>query len=554
MRLLAALLLIACAAAPASGILITEFCPDTWQKGEQDEYLVITGEGSLDAVRIGDGEGSIAFPAGSRIAGSATIARYATAYRTTHGILPDWEMYDTDPEVPDIRRTGDLRMGNEGDELYLTAGNALVQSVAWPGDVHPREGQVHVLEGGAWDLRPYFIGQSRFAPQTFTGVALTAFVAPDCAGSVMASTLAGADEYVLVSVYEMTSPDITGWLSAAACSGVDVSIILEGGPVGGIPAGEGSAAAQLSESGAMVLQMGTTEAAHARYRYTHAKYAVVDGDAVLLTSENFKPSGFPETGKSGNRGWGVVIEDAAVAGYFEQVWQHDVAGGDISPAHSSGPPAEEAAAAPYDPEFLPATFTGATVTPVLSPDSSHLIIGLIDSATRTLDIEQAYITPWPASGENPYLEAAIDAARRGVAVRIMLDGSWFNTEAENDNDERVREINALAAREGIPLQARTAALASLGLEKIHTKGVIADGERVLVSSINWNENSPCFNREAGVIIDHPGAGAYFAAVFESDWEGSPPQTAGEGVPLDKRLCAVGILALLAVLGYRRHRR
>jgi cardiolipin synthase len=183
---------------------------------------------------------------------------------------------------------------------------------------------------------------------------------------------------------------------------------------------------------------------------------------------------------------------------------------------------------------------------------SRLITELINSATRTLDIEQAYITPWPESGENPYLEAAINTARRGVEVRVLLDSSWFNTDGDNDNDECVAAINALAREEGLMLEARCAGLEALGLDKIHTKGVIVDGERVLVSSINWNENSPCFNREAGVIVDHPGVGAYFTAVFDDDWTASAP-SAGNGVDWTKQVAAVGIIAVLAVLGYRRHR-
>ena len=45
-----------------------------------------------------------------------------------------------------------------------------------------------------------------------------------------------------------------------------------------------------------------------------------------------------------------------------------------------------------------------------------------------------------------------------------------------------------------------------------------DDRRALVSSINWNEASPSFNREAGVIVDEPGTAAYFAAAFDADWE------------------------------------
>lgn len=100
---------------------------------------------------------------------------------------------------------------------------------------------------------------------------------------------------------------------------------------------------------------------------------------------------------------------------------------------------------------------------------------------------------------------------------MLLDSAWFNTEDEADNDEQVALINRIAAAEGLPLEARLVDLQAHDLTKVHTKGVVVDGQRVLVSSINWNENSPSFNREAGVIVDDLATGAYFTAAFDSDW-------------------------------------
>ena len=56
----------------------------------------------------------------------------------------------------------------------------------------------------------------------------------------------------------------------------------------------------------------------------------------------------------------------------------------------------------------------------------------------------------------------------------------------------------------------------LNLDKLHGKLVIAD-DAVLISSINWGENSPTNNREAGVII-YGEAADYYAKVFMNDWD------------------------------------
>ncbi len=193
-------------------------------------------------------------------------------------------------------------------------------------------------------------------------------------------------------------------------------------------------------------------------------------------------------------------------------------------------------------EFAPGIFAGATVRPVIAPDTSSQITDLIDSAERSIEIEQAYITNDSVSSLNPYLSAAINASRRGVHVRVLLDSYWFNIEDEKDNDEMVDLINRIGISEHIPLEARCADLALIGVEKIHNKGVIVDDKRVLVSSINWNSVSPNFNREAGVIIDHPGVAGYFLTVFEDDWNLSP-----EIPPVTTDYLKIGVVAIVLVM-------
>jgi phosphatidylserine/phosphatidylglycerophosphate/cardiolipin synthase-like enzyme len=128
-------------------------------------------------------------------------------------------------------------------------------------------------------------------------------------------------------------------------------------------------------------------------------------------------------------------------------------------------------------------------------------------------------------------------------VRVLLDSYWYNIEEESDNDEMAALINRIAAAEGLPLEARTADIESNNLEKIHNKGVIVDDKSVLVSSINWNTNSPNFNREAGVIIGHPGVARYFKDVFEDDWQ---PVRGGASQRTDY-LRIAGLIAVLACL-------
>jgi len=557
MRRIATVVLLLCLlACTAGGVRIVEFCPDPYQPGDPDEYLVLEGSGMLDGFVLSDGEGGYRFPPGTPIDGRLVIARNGPAFEQAHGYPPDFEIEARTPAVPDVIPNGNLLMANRADELLLYRGTTLVQQVAWPADVHPREGQIHYLEEGVWDPRPLSIGQSRLLPATFEGVAVTAFAAPDCSYEVFSAAVAEAEREILANVYEFTDPAMAADLVRARERGVAVTVLLEGGPVGGLPPEERAVAGALNRSGIPVLSMTTTDAAHAKYRYDHAKYLVIDGSTVLLGSENFKPGGYPAPGLQGNRGWGVCLEDAGLAAYFREVFLLDTAGGDIVPLEGTTANLSTPRAPPYTVEFTACRAVGARVTPVVSPDTSALILRLIEGAEESIAIEQAYITNETAYGLNPYLAAAIDASRRGVLVRVLLDSAWFNTEGDADNDEMVEVVNRIAAAEGLPLAARLADLEANNLAKIHNKGVIVDGRAVLVSSINWNANSPAFNREAGVIIEHPDIAAYYTRVFLDDWNASKEKGAS-GAPGPDRLKIVAATCILAGLTglylYRRKR-
>ena len=250
--------------------------------------------------------------------------------------------------------------------------------------------------------------------------------------------------------------------------------------------------------------------------------------------------------------------------YFETVFDWDTSGGWASEMTGGSKETSYIIAEAETGGFTPEYFEGAVVTPVISPDTSDLVREMISGAEDSVDIEQAYIKNW-SSGENPWLEEAIDAARRGAEVRIILDSYYYNIEGENDNDEMAAYINSVASSESLPLEARLISLDSGYLEKVHNKGVIVDGRSVLVSSINWNENSPSYNREAGLIIEHPGAAGYFMEVFDSDWDSSAPWKASSAEQESevsgssgwddlRNYIAAGIIVLFVVLYLIRRRR
>jgi len=502
----------------AAIVQITEFCPDPYQYSDADEYIVLSGTGSLDGFSVSDGKGGFRFPAGTTINGSLVIARNGIAFKQTHDKYPDFEWLDYSPMVRNVISGDTLRLANTKDALMLFQNGVLVQKIIWPDDVKPREGQIHYLDNQTWDIRPLMIGQTRLSPATFRNVSITTFVSPDCSSDMFSYAVNQASDEILLNVYEISNPAIGNLLISARERGVDVRILVEGGPVGGISPEENTIIRNLSENGVLVNAMESLNGTPAPYRYDHAKYMVIDRQAILLTSENLGYTGFPPTGRAGNRGWGVYLNNPALAEYFSNVFMTDNYGKSVHGYYGSPGNLESIPSGEYIAEFTPEYFVGATVLPVIAPDTSGQITDLINSAEKSIEIEQAYITNETSIALNPFLSSAINASRRGVHVRVLLDSYWFNVENENDNDEMVALINRIGISEHLPLEAKCADLVSNNLEKIHNKGMIVDDRYVLVSSINWNSVSPNFNREAGVIIDNPNVARYFLNVFEDDWK------------------------------------
>src|SRR5207244_5902996 len=122
---------------------------------------------------------------------------------------------------------------------------------------------------------------------------------------------------------------------------------------------------------------------------------------------------------------------------------------------------------------------------------------------------------------SPFLEAALAAARRGVSVRILLDGSWASVEADSGtNDDVLERINRRATDERLPLEVRL--LEPRGsIERLHNKGAVVDGRAVLVSSMNWALGSATENREDGLIVHDPDLGITLKTWFGSVWNAVP---------------------------------
>jgi hypothetical protein len=135
---------------PAEGrLLISEVLYDPVSSEPDAEWIELHNSGgsalNLTGYKIGDeetqgsGEGMYIFPDGAQLAsgGILIVANQAAEFTSHYGFKPDYELSESDIEVPNLEKysdwaTGSMALSNTGDEvLILDEGDGLVDALSW---------------------------------------------------------------------------------------------------------------------------------------------------------------------------------------------------------------------------------------------------------------------------------------------------------------------------------------------------------------------------------------------------------------------------------------
>jgi cardiolipin synthase len=390
-------------------------------------------------------------------------------------------------------------------------------------------------------------------------------VGPDNNQVLALSTILSAQKTLEINVYQLDHPSIVAAILDRISAGVAVSLLIEGHPVGGIsPTGRTALfkikdailkknALDHSNSQCHLYIMSAKNKLDRRYRFDHAKYMVVDHRKTLVSSENLTTGGHANPGRKGSRGWDVLLEEPAFAKELLDVFTNDVNfGGDILdlvenanyeirplPTHSTGSTATILRQTPS--EFGVTEGDVKSTVLITSPNSLAGLVEMIQSAKNTIEVEEMTLPITWLIGDakeiqqNPILTALIDASRRGVQVKLLLnDDSVFgkpgiidSTSQDGPNktsaprNEQTRQfVQKLNQCDKLPISASIIDVNKAGITYIHNKGFIIDGEKVLISSINGTQNSVTNNREVAVLVESKQAATYFQSIFMSDWKNS----------------------------------
>ncbi|WP_324662733.1 phospholipase D-like domain-containing protein [Haloarcula sediminis] len=491
--------------------------PDPVRGGDRGEFVVLAlpNGTALGHYAVTDGDTTAALPnrtAGGRVA--VTDAPESVRNLTDYPVVG----LDSAPAL-----------ANGGDSVRLKRNGSTVARVRYS---DTEEGELGVIAGST--IRWHPLGATDRPVVTGGPGEARAFTLPDAPGAPLAP-IRNATSRVYLAGYTLSSARVADALVAAQRRGAEVRVLLEGEPVGGRTRTEATTLDRLREAG---IEVRVVAGPRARYRYHHAKYAVADDRAVVMT-ENWKPAG---TGGQSSRGWGVATSQSRVVSGLTETfradagWRDAVAWGDFREGRSfqRGEAANTSYPSTFDATTVPVKRTELLVTP---DNAQPALVTELDAANDSIDVVQPTVGGW----DEPLVRALRRAAKRGVEVRLLLSSAWY---AREENRGKVKRFNAWADRTGSPL---TAKLADPGdrYGKIHAKGAILDGDRVIVGSLNWNEQAATTNREVVLLLYGTAVADYFGRVFERDWNGGRPS-----VPLGIAVAVLGALAVAALAARR----
>jgi cardiolipin synthase len=152
-------------------------------------------------------------------------------------------------------------------------------------------------------------------------------------------------------------------------------------------------------------------------------------------------------------------------------------------------------------------------SPTGGAESMHLMyLMAITSARKSIDLAAAYFVP-----DDLTIRTLIEAARRGVRVRILMPGKIIDSNlVKAASRERWGELLAAGVK-----------LAEYQPTMYHVKALIVDNLLVSVGSTNFDNRSFSINDEANLNVLHEGFAREQTAIFEDDWRRANPVTKAE---------------------------
>jgi phosphatidylserine/phosphatidylglycerophosphate/cardiolipin synthase-like enzyme len=302
--------------------------------------------------------------------------------------------------------------------------------------------------------------------------ALTLFIQPDDGRAPILDALNAAQTSIDLTIYLLSDREVIAALKNAVPRGVVVRVMLEPNPC--CANDNAPQRALFSELQDARIQVQWTNPS---FRLTHAKFAVVDGTAGIIMSQNLTKTSF-----TFNREASIIDRDAddvtALAKLFTADWGRTVY-------------------TPSDPDLV-----------IANLDARQKLLALISGATKSLMIESEEMQ------DAAVLDALIAAQKRGVSVRFIGVAPVTATSGSPQPDENAPGRKRLVSG-GVGVRV-------LASPYVHTKTIVADNSVAFVGSENFSTASLDTNREVGLMTTDMAVITRLTTVFTKDWTTAKP--------------------------------
>ena len=400
----------------------------------------------------------------------------------------------------------------------------------------------------------------QFETQTFSGsMDVIAMASPDNCFETVEQILLNAQTSIIISAYTLGSPYLIEALINRIENGIDVKLLLEKEPYGNYEKNYSR-----SSMNKLTINLHNGNQGEGRwtnsservegngddvyFTYHHCKYAIIDGDILIISSGNWIRTSIPKPQDDGdvdgNRDWWVVIDGSSsieaqnTVDYFKNVFNYDWSVGyEYNPVRDGIGSTQTYSR--YGSDYVPILikdFSGQmNFIPVISPDYSYTEIrNLIQSAETELLIELIYLT----DGLDDLISDVIERSENGVDVKLLLSDSSVTDNAT---------INALIDA-GVKVSMIIEEMDGINpVPFIHNKGIIVDNKKVFVGSINWSPTGFFYNREVGIIIESEAVTSYYKDLFDYDWDGAQSLNLGSDEN-DIGMNNIPFLGLVGIIG------
>ncbi|HEY9047142.1 MAG TPA: phospholipase D-like domain-containing protein [Ohtaekwangia sp.] len=369
---------------------------------------------------------------------------------------------------------------------------------------------------------------------------LTCHVSPEGGWTTLGPFLDDTQEHLQVAMYDFSAPQIYKMLKKVVRRGVSLTLVYDGNPAANVGKGTKvddvaedtiiTALTKLGKQNFKSIKAWKGKSGICNNAY-HIKVAVRDKKSFWLSSGNWQSSNQPDEDfasdntllKEYNREWNIIVDNTKLSDIYYKFIEWDFTRSAAKPEadliESFELPdmylpeetlewSEIAKYRIFPPKKITFTRTRPVrIQPVLTPDNyiEHAL-SIIRSAKRTLYFQNQYIsigetlTPEYEELLNTLMDKINDP---DIDARVILRAQ------RSDTDRKMLEA----------LQAYGFDMSRVKMmSNTHTKGIIADGERILIGSHNYSNAGVQYNRDASLLIYNDVVANYYQDVFLHDWE------------------------------------